>query len=124
MAGMGGYADEGNTEKPFRNDSRYFQAIKLLQSPLGEDRFYCSAEGARPVKTKDGGSDFTCEIERVPIRVLDGSGQGIATEVFDDSPARQEFFALDGMRRRQLYGFLDENGLGFIDVWHFKSPNP
>jgi hypothetical protein len=28
------------------------------------------------------------------------------------------------MRRRQQYGFLDENGLGSVAVWHFKSPNP
>jgi len=94
---------KGIPRNRFRNDSRYFQAIKLLQvSAWRGQNFTALAEGARPVKTKDGGSDFTCEIERVPIRVLDGSGQGIATEVFDDSPARQEFFALDGMRRRQL----------------------
>jgi len=41
-----------------RNDSVTSRQLNFCSLRLARTDFYCSAEGARPVKTKDGGSDF------------------------------------------------------------------
>src|SRR5712692_2193528 len=116
MSRMGGNAHKRDAQEPFRNHSRNLQRVKLLLLLLSQNTLYGPAQGPRPVTTQDGSSGLTRQVEKVPIRALDFSGERVAVEVLSDSPARQERFALDRKRCWQGCVFLDENSSSSIDV--------
>src|SRR5437867_4259375 len=86
MSRMGGNIYERNPEEPFRNDVRNLQGVKLLPLLLRQNTLHCPAQGSWPVATQDGGSYFTGQVKKVPIRAFDFSGQRRAIEILDDSP--------------------------------------
>src|SRR6516164_5746975 len=73
-------------------------------------------------KAQDGGSYFTGQVEKVPIRALDVSGQRRAIRILDDSPARQEGFTFDRQVRGQRCCFPNQNGPCSVSVWHLSFP--
>src|SRR5258708_35988652 len=119
MPRMGGHTRKRNAEEPLRNDFRNLQRVKLLPLLLRQDTLHCSAQGSWPIATQDRCSHCTSQVEKVPIRALDVSGQRSAIEILDDSPARQEGFTFDRQVRRQRRVLPDLNDTCSILVRHF-----
>src|SRR5438128_4578636 len=120
MSGMRGNPHERNAEESFRNDFRNLQRVKLLPFLLRQNTLHCLAQSSRLVATQDSGSHFTGQVEEVPIRTLDVSGQRRAIEILDDSPASQERFTFDRQIRRQRRVFSNQSRPCSISVWHFS----
>src|SRR5229473_707645 len=102
MPGMGSNPHERNAEEPFRNDFRNLQRVKLLPFLLRQDTLHCPAQGSWPVATQDGGSYFTGQVEKVPIRTADVSRQRRAIKILDVSPFTESGTYLQASRLLDL----------------------
>src|SRR6266852_820374 len=118
MPEMSGNTHKRKAEEPFRNNFRNFHTVKLLAFLFRQNTLDCPAQGSYSLATKSDCPDLTGQVEKVPIRTLNVSGQRRAIKILDDFPARQEGFTFDRQVRRQRRAFLDENGHRSIDVWH------
>src|SRR5580692_6913096 len=110
LPGVGRETQIGNAQEPFRSRFRSLQGVELLPVLFRENTLYRPARGAQPIPTQDSRSYFARQVEEVPIRSFELSGDLRAIEILDDSPPRHEGITFDRHVRRQSCAFPDEDG--------------
>ncbi len=113
---MGGDAQERNAAEPFRNNLCNFERVRLLLLASRQDALHGPAHCSWPIATENGCLHRARQVEKVPLRTLDISGQSRAIEIPDDSPARQESITLDRNVLRQRRVVPYEDALAVVHV--------
>src|SRR5258707_10310499 len=80
MPRVSGNSQKRNAQKPFRSDLCNLQRVerKALPFLLSRNTLYGPPQSSHSLAPQDGGTDFACQIEKVPVRPFDLARQLLA----------------------------------------------